>query len=71
MTTFEERYRAVAWPEYVARAPWLLRLPVIRHVRWFFNAWGLERHNRLYRGLGMIPGENDQLVLLAIWRGDA
>lgn len=48
------------------------RLPVIRHIRWLYLSWQVERHYE-----GMLPTwrslgnrQIDDAVLDAIWRGE-
>lgn len=48
------------------------RWPIIRHVRWFFLAWGFERWWQDYgRHLGAVPNQSDLRFLEAVWEGRA
>ena len=48
------------------------RLPIIRHIRWFYKhtcfVWWWKKTGRLY---WLIPNPRDLDYLDAIWRGDA
>jgi hypothetical protein len=50
----------------------MLRLPIIRHIRWLIYSWRVERHYEMWRQLGYLPVHIDQdvEVLNAIWRGE-
>lgn len=48
------------------RAPWLLRLPGVRHVRAYRLAWRIERH---YAAVPGIRSGYDEWCLYAIARG--
>jgi hypothetical protein len=50
-------------------ANWFLRLPIIRNFRAAFLLWQVERHNEIYRSIGMIPQGYDEWVIYAIWKG--
>lgn len=73
--TQDDRWRADAldWGyKLPPPAPWPLRLPIIRHVRWFWNAWQVERWAEAWGSVGIgVGGSNpyDRWVLYAIYRG--
>lgn len=48
------------------------RLPIIRHIRWLYLSWQVERHYEAWRSLGMLPSNrhHDDAALDAIWRGE-
>jgi|GEM_PF-2298218 hypothetical protein len=48
------------------------RLPIIRHLRWVYHTWQVNKHYEFYRKLGMLPvnADKDYEVLDAIWRGE-
>ena len=48
------------------------RFIVIRHVRYFYYLYQVNRHYEFYRSLGQLPvnAASDYAVLDAIWRGD-
>lgn len=49
------------------------RLPIIRHLRWFYYAWKVEQHYIMWRQInGSLPvhRHHDEAVLDAIWRGE-
>jgi hypothetical protein len=48
------------------------RLPIIRHIRWAYHSWQVERHYAVYNSLGYLPvkRDHDDAVLDAIWRGE-
>ena len=48
------------------------RWPIIRHIRWLYLSWKVERHYEAWRSLGMLPSnrEHDDKILDAIWRGE-
>ena len=49
------------------------RLWGIRHLRWLYYAWQLERWARHWAQLGIglgYPNQSDIEVLNAIWRGE-
>lgn len=50
----------------------LKRLPIIRHARWLYWAWQVEKHYVMWAQLGSLPiyRDRDQGVLDAIWRGE-
>lgn len=48
---------------------WLLRLWGIRHVIACFLAWRVDRHDNVWRSLGLIPTGYDNWCLHAKWRG--
>lgn len=50
----------------------MTRLPIIRHVRYFWLRWRVNQHYAFYRSLGMLPvnADSDYAVLDAIWRGE-
>ena len=50
-------------------ASWWKVLPGIRHCRALWHFTELERHDRFYRQLGMIPTGYDRWVLYGIWHG--
>jgi hypothetical protein len=41
----------------------------MRYVRALTNLSAVERHERFFRSIGMIPTGYDRWVLYAIWRG--
>lgn len=47
-------------------------LPIIRHIRWLYLSWQVERHYEMWSSLGMLPvnRSRDDAVLDAIWRGE-
>ena len=51
------------------KAPFLLRLPVIRYPRYLYHAYRYRRHQAYYATLGMISWGEDEWVLYAIYRG--
>ena len=57
------------WPV----APWLLRLPIIRHVRAMVFCYRCNRHYDFYRSIGMLGGwsEGEIAYWTAIKRGKA
>lgn len=48
------------------------RLPVIRHLRYFYLLWHINRHYDFWYRLGYFPvhAERDYAVLDQIWRGE-
>jgi len=48
------------------------RWPIIRHLRWAFGRWMVNRHYRAWASLGMHDGNrsHDEKVLAMIWRGE-
>jgi hypothetical protein len=50
-------------------APRWKRLPVIRHIRAIRAAIAVDRHERFYRSIGLIPTGYDQWVIHGIWHG--
>lgn len=48
------------------------RLPVIRHIRWLWLSWCLDRHlsNCSQMGIGFVPQDSDIAYLEAVWRGE-
>ncbi len=48
----------------------LRRLPLIRHIRYFYHTYHLARHNRTWFDLGYFPNPRDRIVLQKIWDGD-
>lgn len=48
------------------------RWPIIRHARYFWLLWQVNRHYELWVRLGMLPvdADRDYAVLDAIWRGE-
>lgn len=48
------------------------RLPIIRHVRYFYLLLQVNRHYAAWRRLGYLPvhSQHDYAVLDAIWRGE-
>jgi hypothetical protein len=65
------------WREFVASISAvpvggvMKKLPIIRHVRWAWHLWRIERHYKAYASIGMLPVNRpfDDAVLLQIWRG--
>lgn len=51
------------------RAPWLLRLPVIRTFRAAYYDWRVSRHNAAWQSVGLVPRGYDEWVIYAIARG--
>ena len=53
----------------------LLRLPGIRHVRWWWYRWKVNDHYSMWLSMGYVPTrdhvDSDEQWLDAIWRGDA
>lgn len=49
------------------------RLPIIRHIRFFYHAYMLDRHLRAYRSMGLGYGvqQSDLDTLDKIWKGEA
>lgn len=45
---------------------------VIRHIRYFYNLYQVNRHYEMWRSLGMLPVniDKDYAVLDQIWRGE-
>lgn len=50
-------------------APRWKRLPVIRHIRWFFASIKVRQHERFYTSLGLLRTGYDQWVLYGIFKG--
>jgi hypothetical protein len=46
------------------------RLPVIRHIRWAWHSWQVERHHTFCRSIGIPLNGDDNRVLTAIWNGE-
>lgn len=48
------------------------RLPIIRHIRYFYGLYRVNQHYAFYRRLGMLPvyADQDYAVLDQIWRGE-
>ena len=49
------------------------RWPIIRHIRWLYGSWAVQRYARKWAraGIGLgVPNESDLRVLDAIWRGE-
>lgn len=53
-------------------APGVLRLPLIRHLRWVVNVFLVTRHYRMWLKAGQLPvnAHLDIAVCDAIWRGE-
>lgn len=51
---------------------YLKRLPIVRHIRWLYLSWQVEKHYEAWRSLGMLPSNrgHDDAILDAIWRGE-
>ena len=52
----------------------ILRLPVIRHIRWLWGVYQVHRWARMWGSVGVGLGHinpSDQAVLDAIWKGEA
>ena len=49
------------------------RLPIIRHFRWLYLSWQVEKHYAMWARLGMLPvnRHRDDERLDAVWRGEA
>lgn len=47
--------------------------PIIRHIRYFYWCYKLQKHVNMCSklGIGSYAHENDLLVLKAIWDGEA
>ena len=47
------------------------RWPIIRHARYFWYRWRVERHYEFWLSLGMLPfnKDKDEIVLRDIWSG--
>lgn len=57
----------------MAGAVMIWRLPLIRHLRWFYYAWKVEQHYIMWRQInGSLPvhRHHDEAMLDAIWRGE-
>ena len=51
------------------KAAWPLRMPIIRHVRFYWLSWKIEQHYSMGPGsIGLRTGY-DEWVLYAVWRG--
>jgi len=48
------------------------RWPLIRHIRYYFYLWKVNKHYDSWRKLGSFPvhRELDDEVLLKIWKGE-
>ena len=48
------------------------RLPLIRHLRYFYYRYRINQHYDMWRQVGMLPvyAEHDYAVLDQIWRGE-
>lgn len=48
------------------------QLPIIRHVRYYYLLWQVNRHYDHWRSVGYLPvnASSDYAVLDAIWRGE-
>lgn len=48
------------------------RLPVIRHIRYFYLRYQVHKHYDMWSSMGSLPvnAGNDYTVLDAIWRGE-
>lgn len=51
----------------------MMRLPIIRHIRYFYGRYRVNQHYAHWRELGYLPvhADHDYAVLDAIWRGEA
>ena len=59
-------------PPPMPPAAWYWRLPVIRHVRYYFLRYQVAQHYEYYLSIGMLPVhmDRDLEILEAIWRGE-
>jgi hypothetical protein len=64
------------WRETGRRERWIMpktwrisRLPIIRHVRTLWAAWGVERHYAVWESAGLLRSGYDEWVLWGLWRG--
>jgi hypothetical protein len=49
------------------------RLPIIRHIRWLYYSYQVDRHYEMWREInGSLPvyRNHDEKVLDGIWRGE-
>jgi hypothetical protein len=48
------------------------RWPIIRHLRWLYFGWRVERHYAMWQRIGYLPvhRHHDDAALDAIWRGE-
>jgi hypothetical protein len=48
------------------------RLPIIRHIRFFYLRFRVNQHYDRWRSVGMLPtnAHHDYAVLDQIWRGE-
>lgn len=48
------------------------RLPIIRHVRYFYNLYRVNQHYAFWAQFGQLPvyADRDYAVLDQIWRGE-
>ena len=52
----------------------MMRWPVIRHIRWLWGTFQVNRHARIWSSVGIGLGHinpSDRAVLDAIWKGEA
>jgi hypothetical protein len=58
--------------DFPARASIFWRLPIIRHLRWFYWARRVDEWYALWASIGMLPfyRDRDEAVLDQIWRGE-
>jgi hypothetical protein len=49
------------------------RLSIIRHIRWLYLSWQVEKHYAMWSELGMLPVHRhlDDEQLIRVWRGEA
>jgi hypothetical protein len=48
------------------------KLPIIRHVRYFWLLYQVNRHYQMWAKFGMLPvyAESDYATLDRVWRGE-
>lgn len=58
--------------EALRKAPALFRIWGVRHIRALIYLYGVERHYRFYRALGMMPADYDEDIdqVIKIWNGE-
>ena len=49
------------------------RWPIIRHIRYYYLLYQVNRHYEMWRSLGALPvnAHHDYAALDRIWRGEA
>lgn len=70
--TPERKDEIAAFVAQQPAAPWPLRLPVIRHLRWMAATFRVNRHYDTWVAMGQFPVKAylDYAVCDAIWRGE-